>query len=333
MDTRYCRKCKRWKLATEFYKNSRGGCKQCIQASHREWRLKKYPPKPKLIDSGLRRCGKCHEIKLLSEFYRYNRYGKEGYQYKCKACSNAARKVRKQREYQAREKIQEGFKKCKKCDKILPVSEFRQGRNGVYHSPCKDCIREYRQEYNSRNPDKRREYQSKPEVKEKANARRREWAKNNPEYQARQKAYRTEYQRRPQVKAKNKAHNARYRDDPERKEVARQRTIDWRKNNPELARYQRTVKDARKRNAEGSHDFEQWQMLLSFFDCCPRCGENKPLTCDHIIPLVQGGTNYLDNIQALCRSCNSSKNMYQIVDYRPKEARRWVFAEMSFVYL
>lgn len=41
---------------------------------------------------------------------------------------------------------------------------------------------------------------------------------------------------------------------------------------------------------------------------CAVCGEpSKDLGVDHIIPLVAGGTNDLDNLQLLCRSCNSAK--------------------------
>jgi len=40
---------------------------------------------------------------------------------------------------------------------------------------------------------------------------------------------------------------------------------------------------------------------------CKFCGDHKDLTVDHIFPESKGGTLDLDNLQTLCRSCNSSK--------------------------
>ncbi len=42
---------------------------------------------------------------------------------------------------------------------------------------------------------------------------------------------------------------------------------------------------------------------------CLHCGETDTtkLTIDHIIPKIHGGSNQPDNLQSLCRSCNSRK--------------------------
>jgi len=40
---------------------------------------------------------------------------------------------------------------------------------------------------------------------------------------------------------------------------------------------------------------------------CQRCGTHRDLTIDHITSLASGGTDDMDNLQTLCKSCNSSK--------------------------
>lgn len=42
------------------------------------------------------------------------------------------------------------------------------------------------------------------------------------------------------------------------------------------------------------------------YECC-HCGARKNLTVDHIHPVSKGGTNDPENLQTLCRSCNSRK--------------------------
>jgi len=42
---------------------------------------------------------------------------------------------------------------------------------------------------------------------------------------------------------------------------------------------------------------------------CKTCGTTQNLTVDHIVPIYYGGTNDLDNLQILCKSCNSRKGI------------------------
>ena len=61
---------------------------------------------------------------------------------------------------------------------------------------------------------------------------------------------------------------------------------------------------------------EDWELLKKQYNFqCPSCEKKEPnitLSEDHIIPLTKGGSDYIENIQPLCRSCNSIKRQKTI---------------------
>lgn len=59
----------------------------------------------------------------------------------------------------------------------------------------------------------------------------------------------------------------------------------------------------------GSHTEAEWEALkVQFGGRCLFCGRtNRPLTKDHVLPITQGGTDGIDNLQPLCQPCNSAK--------------------------
>lgn len=93
-------------------------------------------------------------------------------------------------------------------------------------------------------------------------------------------------------------------------------TVRYRKAHPEIISHLKARRYARERGAKGSHTLEQWEKLCWKFNWkCANCKKEKPLTKDHINPLSLGGTDYISNIQPLCRNCNSKKwktfNIYE----------------------
>jgi hypothetical protein len=76
----------------------------------------------------------------------------------------------------------------------------------------------------------------------------------------------------------------------------------------------------RKRQAIGTHTYEEWLSLkLRFSNQCPACLKFEPeivLTEDHIVPLSRGGSDYISNIQPLCKKCNCRKYTY-VQRYEP----------------
>ncbi|WP_164494826.1 HNH endonuclease [Streptomyces sp. ADI96-15] len=91
----------------------------------------------------------------------------------------------------------------------------------------------------------------------------------------------------------------------------------WVKANPEANRARRARYRARKAAAPGGGvSLAEWIALRDSYGCCLKClRTDVPLEPDHVVPLVHGGRDHIDNIQPLCRSCNSSKRA-KGTDYR-----------------
>ena len=109
------------------------------------------------------------------------------------------------------------------------------------------------------------------------------------------------------------------------KERYREKARKWRKKNLEKILFWNRRRELRERNIEGTHTFQEWEELKKRYNYkCANCGilESKlknmwydkrfwKLTEDHIVPISKGGTDYINNIQPLCISCNASKNKYE----------------------
>lgn len=126
-------------------------------------------------------------------------------------------------------------------------------------------------------------------------------------------------------RAKRRAYNASYRDDPERKAKAVERTKAWMEANPERSaewrkRYREEnrqkiyawIRDrrAKKASAPGRHTAADIEAIGSRQKWkCAWCGCKceGSYHVDHIIPLAKGGTNWPDNLCISCPTCNLKK--------------------------
>lgn len=94
-------------------------------------------------------------------------------------------------------------------------------------------------------------------------------------------------------------------------------TKKWQENNKEKVTHWKTDNKHRRREiyATGSLTLDEWvEVCNKFGNKCLKCGENE-VTIDHVVPLSKGGTHSMDNVQPLCRSCNSTKHD-KTIDYR-----------------
>ena len=104
------------------------------------------------------------------------------------------------------------------------------------------------------------------------------------------------------------------------REKARANTKAW-NDRPENFSYHHD-KTARALCVRGTYTIEEWNDLLFHTGCkCLCCGNDEALlVVNHIIPMKNGGSNSIDNLQPLCKSCHSRKHG-RIVDYRSPETK------------
>jgi len=86
---------------------------------------------------------------------------------------------------------------------------------------------------------------------------------------------------------------------------------------------------------KGTHSNQEWQIMQEICDFkCVRCGvsssdlDGERLCKDHIIPICKGGDDSINNIQPICRNCNTAKTNEQI-DYRPVDWREKLIKKLS----
>lgn len=93
------------------------------------------------------------------------------------------------------------------------------------------------------------------------------------------------------------------------REATRFRARMWRLLNPERHAYLSARRRARVMKAGGTHTEAEWRQLIEAFGGqCAYCGRaDVPLTRDHVVPLICGGTHDISNIVPACRDCNQKK--------------------------
>lgn len=213
---------------------------------------------------------------------------------------------------------------CLWCNTEKPNDEFYFRKDGRVQTGCKVCRKSY---YAEKMKD--------PIEHEKQKKRELDWYYNNREYyldyckeyylanHSRIVVRRRKYDKEQwatnlalhERKAKNKAASIlRRKDDPE--------FIKKRRGWIRRANHRRRILLKGARNIENMLTGEEWNAVCERYGysclCCSKHIEvSFDMTCDHIIPITKDGLDTLENVQLLCRKCNSKKGT-KIIDYRPK---------------
>lgn len=220
-------------------------------------------------------------------------------------------------------------KHCRKCGKWKLYEGFsrkpvvKDGRD----SRCKECRNAYNREWREHNPDyvapsDSAEYhrQWSAENPEKVKAKSRRYYEQHREKElARSRQFYKEnidYYRQWYIENRERSRELAKRWREENRDKRRETARAWRQKNPDKVRERERKRRSRKLRAEGSYTNEEFAALCKKYgNKCLCCGACKPLHADHVVPLSKGGNDFIDNIQPLCRVCNSSKHD-KIIDYR-----------------
>jgi len=202
--------------------------------------------------------------------------------------------------------VGDGYKaRCKECfraqaraERAAKIEEYRE-KERKYVESKKDHYRELKRSHQKTHPEKYDEALRKYREthREEINTKARERRQQDLEYY--REIGRNSYERHA--------------------EERRQYSLEYYKRFPEKSVAANNRRRALKLAAKGSHTEKEWQDLKAFYNFkCLKCGKQEPevkLTRDHVLPLTEGGSDSISNIQPLCARCNSKKNNKHI-DYR-----------------
>lgn len=228
-----------------------------------------------------KRCVKCRTEQPVTAFHKDNRRPDGLFPY-CKRC----RRKDPIAYDEHRKQTAKGLRRCGNCGQWLDPQQFYSNRakpDGLHHH-CKACsIQQVTSRYQQKSAEERREHERRRRIK--TPERFKQWYQQNNK---RERLRVLSYSRTPAGKATQARANHRRR--LLNKQIPATLTAD------------------------------EWQGILEQQGYrCVACGvefsEVVPPTRDHVIPVTKGGALTVDNCQALCKSCNSSKRDKE-TDYR-----------------
>jgi 5-methylcytosine-specific restriction endonuclease McrA len=237
-------------------------------------------------------------------------------------------------------------KKCSRCGFVKPGDEFskaKRTKDGL-RSWCRACSAIYTKQWRSDHPEKVKENKRKSYLKNREQSnlrvRRHYWKHHEKEIERQRCRSKTEAERErkkkwsldnalkaaqskknwhdnhiEQVRKRIREYARKMRlEHPEKQRAANKKFF---AKHPEVQRIYIQNRRAKQKANGGTVTQEEWNEILEKYShkclCCGR--SDVKLTMDHVFPIVLGGKHTKENIQPLCKSCNSRKHDKHI-DYR-----------------
>lgn len=218
------------------------------------------------------------------------------------------------------------MKHCSKCDRELPLTEFQRNKStpdGLQRW-CKSCRRSHYYEPERKQRKVAYDRQRRTERGDEFRAQARERYHNDPDYHARRIESGRQYRTTPAYQERERLRHHKRWADPEYRRMRIAKHRERRHRDPEYRRkvyYWRRARKMRIKLQGRPFTHAEWIQLCERYDhCCLACGQRKPLSPDHIVPVSRGGSSDISNIQPLCVDCNKRKSA-RTIDYRtPRQA-------------
>jgi hypothetical protein len=153
-----CSKCHQFKPKDQFYKDRTRKddlthrcrvCHRLLTKEYRErWAIERNRGQIEIPEE--KECKKCHQVKPISMFWMSNNR-KDGLDYFCIDCKSKKRNklITKWKQERVKNKNIIKNKKCKKCTRLQPISNFNKSNNfkDGFDNICKSCSMLLNQEY------------------------------------------------------------------------------------------------------------------------------------------------------------------------------------------
>lgn len=190
-----------------------------------------------------------------------------------------------------------GFRQCAKCGATKLLDAENYPPVGVYKDrrylsrQCRDCVRLADRKRWKDNPERRARHnevcaQERVQKPELVRERHKRWRDANP-------------QRCQEMARENHKKNFERRQKYGRK---------WRSQNRDKCRVYRRNRQALERKAEGTHTpADIREMCEAQQGICFYCESEAITEIDHFVPLIEGGSNWPENLRGSCLPCNRSK--------------------------